>query len=98
MESTTRFTRTRKGFPAQVRRGKGCEEPKCDRRGGRRARGDVIGVRAAVVLALTFVISTHAAHADTLNRTVLPIPQPQRPPVTELDVRNAHTPPRLEVH
>ncbi len=31
------------------------------------------------------------------DRTVLPIPEPQPPPITELDVRNAKAPPRFEV-
>jgi arylsulfatase len=33
----------------------------------------------------------------TLHRTVLPIPEPQRPPITEMDVRKAKAPPRFEV-
>lgn len=32
-----------------------------------------------------------------LDRTVLPIPEPSYPPVTELDVRKATAPPRFEV-
>ena len=32
-----------------------------------------------------------------LDRTVLPIPEPKYPPITELDVRNAKAPPRFEV-
>ena len=35
--------------------------------------------------------------ADGLDRTVLPIPEPSYPPITELDVRNAKAPPRFEV-
>ncbi len=34
---------------------------------------------------------------DTLDRTVLPIPEPKPTPVTELDARNAKAPPRFEV-
>ncbi len=34
---------------------------------------------------------------DGHDRTVLPIPEPQPPPITELDVRNAKAPPRFEV-
>ncbi len=37
------------------------------------------------------------AAEDTLDRTILPIPEPARPPITELDVRNAKAPPRFEV-
>ncbi len=34
---------------------------------------------------------------DALDRTVLPIPEPQPPVITELDVRKATAPPRFEV-
>jgi len=34
---------------------------------------------------------------DQLDRTILPIPEPERPTYTELDVRNAKAPPRFEV-
>jgi arylsulfatase len=37
------------------------------------------------------------AGGDSLDRTVLPIPEPQTPPITVLDVRNAKAPPRFEV-
>src|ERR1700722_16903190 len=32
-----------------------------------------------------------------LDRTIIPIPEPQPPAITELDVRNAMAPPRFEV-
>src|ERR1700751_4290390 len=35
--------------------------------------------------------------AETLDRTVLPIPEPSYPTITELDARNAKAPPRFEV-
>ncbi len=35
--------------------------------------------------------------SDNLDRTVLPIPEPKRAPITELDVRNVKAPPRFEV-
>ena len=35
--------------------------------------------------------------ADKLDRTVLPIPEPKRPAITELDARKATAPPRFEV-
>ncbi|MDM0012176.1 arylsulfatase [Variovorax sp. J22P168] len=38
-----------------------------------------------------------ATAAAPLDRTVLPIAEPRRTPVTELDVRNAKAPPRFEV-
>ncbi|GMU57044.1 MAG: arylsulfatase [Candidatus Xenobia bacterium] len=34
---------------------------------------------------------------DELDRTVLPVPEPRRPAITELDVRRAKAPPRFEV-
>ena len=37
------------------------------------------------------------ATAASLDRTVLPIPEPEYPPITELDARNAKAPPRFEV-
>ena len=37
------------------------------------------------------------AQAGALDRTVLPIPEPTRPPITELDARNVKAPPRFEV-
>ena len=39
-----------------------------------------------------------ALDADaSVDRTVLPVPEPQYPPITELDARNAKAPPRFEV-
>src|SRR2546429_160064 len=35
--------------------------------------------------------------AQQINRTVLPVPEPQPPTITELDARNAKAPPRFEV-
>ena len=35
--------------------------------------------------------------AASIDRTVLPIPPPQYPPITELDAHNAKAPPRFEV-
>ncbi|MGZ8094847.1 MAG: arylsulfatase [Methylosarcina sp.] len=37
------------------------------------------------------------AKAPTMDRTVLPIPEPKRAPIKELDVRKAKAPPRFEV-
>ena len=34
---------------------------------------------------------------DSLDRTVLPVPEPQYPPITELDAKNAQAPPRFQV-
>jgi arylsulfatase A-like enzyme len=38
------------------------------------------------------------AAADALDRTVLPIPEPQRPVYTEIDVRKVTPPPRFQVN
>jgi arylsulfatase len=38
-----------------------------------------------------------AANADGVDRTVLPVPEPARAPITEIDARNATPPPRFEV-
>ena len=35
--------------------------------------------------------------AASVDRTVLPVPEPQYPPITELDVHNAKAPPRFQV-
>lgn len=41
---------------------------------------------------------TMAASAQTLaERTILPVPEPQRPAITELDVRRATAPPRFQL-
>jgi arylsulfatase A-like enzyme len=40
---------------------------------------------------------TAKAASDTLDRTVLPIPEPKREPITELDARKAKAPPRFEI-
>jgi arylsulfatase len=44
------------------------------------------------------IVIVHGASAQTgPDRTVLPIPEPERPQIKELDVRNATAPPRFEV-
>src|SRR5258705_11891667 len=35
--------------------------------------------------------------AQQINRTVLPVPEPQPPTITKLDARNVKPPPRFEV-
>jgi arylsulfatase len=35
--------------------------------------------------------------AQQIDRTVLPVPEPQSPTITELDARNAKAPPRFQV-
>jgi arylsulfatase A-like enzyme len=56
-------------------------------------RVGVLGLGLAV-----FTVTGHAASmADKFDRTILPIPEPKRALITELDVRNAKAPPRFEV-
>jgi len=38
-----------------------------------------------------------ATDPSGLDRTILPVPEPQAPTITELDARNAKAPPRFEV-
>jgi len=47
-------------------------------------------------LALGAVLATSVT-AQEINRTVLPVPEPQPPTITELDARNAKAPARFEV-
>src|SRR6201987_5626281 len=49
---------------------------------------------------LSFVLSAAFAPTDRaqeINRTVLPVPEPEPPTITELDARNAKAPPRFDV-
>src|SRR5437764_11955376 len=54
---------------------------------------------ATLLLGLAGVLSSLplSLAAQQINRTVLPIPEPQPPTITELDARNAKAPPRFEV-
>src|SRR5206468_6607578 len=55
---------------------------------------------AIMLMVLSVVLATMpipAQAADKLDRTVLPIPEPKRPAITELDARKATAPPRFEV-
>ena len=54
-------------------------------------------VSLALTLALTFLCHSLFAQNIPLDRTVLPIPEPNYPHITELDARNAKAPPRFEV-
>jgi hypothetical protein len=49
----------------------------------------------AIACAIAIPLNRALAQADGLDRTVLPVPEPQRPPITELDVRKAKAPPSL---
>jgi hypothetical protein len=53
-------------------------------------------VTSALLLSTAFFAAAAGAQ-PALDRTVLPIPVPQSPAITELDVRQAKMPPRFEV-
>src|SRR5260370_29782414 len=52
----------------------------------------------ALLLIVISVASRAEAQQPSLNRTVLPIPEPKYPAIRELDARNATPPPRFEVN
>lgn len=59
---------------------------------------------AIASLAVVALVNCDAAIAKSktrktegIDRTILPITEPQTKPITELDVRNAKAPPRFEV-
>jgi arylsulfatase len=56
-------------------------------------------MRTIAVLPLGVLMASCAAPASAqpLDRTILPIPEPQNPPITEQDARKATAPPRFEV-
>ena len=57
-------------------------------------------VFTVVLMGLSAAMATDSYYcqaADKLDRTVLPIPEPKRPAITEFDVRKATAPPRFEV-
>ena len=57
-----------------------------------------VGSRVLGLLpALAVVIVASTGWAQTLDRTVLPIPEPPRSVITELDARNVKPPPRFEI-
>ncbi len=49
------------------------------------------------LVVLVATLSTWSVCAGDLDRTVLPIPEPTPPTITELDARNADAPPRFKV-
>jgi arylsulfatase len=53
--------------------------------------------RLAALLVLALGATTALAQTASLDRTVLPIPEPKAAVITELDARNAKAPPRFEV-
>jgi arylsulfatase A-like enzyme len=53
--------------------------------------------RLALAFAVIAVGARALAAGDGIDRTVLPVPDPEYPAITELDARNAKAPPRVEV-
>ena len=62
-----------------------------------KTRSVVLTIMLMGLSALMAPISIPAQAADKLDRTVLPIPEPKRPAITEFDARKATAPPRFEV-
>jgi arylsulfatase len=56
-------------------------------------------VRTAIILALGFIVlpTDTASAQDKIDRTVLPVQEPEPPTYSELDARNVTPPPRFEV-
>lgn len=55
-------------------------------------------IEIAMMMIAGTCLAMTAQAADTLDRTILPIPEPAQPVITELDARNATPPPRFEVN
>ena len=64
---------------------------------GRITRSVVITIMLMGLFAETAVAPITAQAADKLERTVLPIPEPQRTAITTFDARKAKAPPRFEI-
>ena len=62
-----------------------------------KARSVVFTIMLMGLSAVITTILAPAQAADKLDRTVLPIPEPKRPPITELDAHRATAPPRFEL-
>lgn len=62
-------------------------------------KSEMLKTQSPLLLGLTGVLSLLplAADAQKIHRSVLPVPEPQPPMITELDARNAKAPPRFEV-
>jgi arylsulfatase A-like enzyme len=63
----------------------------------KRNRNQVLKRAAPMALAALTTLPAAVDAADKVDRTVLPIHEPQYPRITELDVRNATPPPRFQV-
>src|SRR5213083_3004216 len=62
-------------------------------------KSEVVMKNWPVIPCLTLVVSLLplAIAAQQIDRTVLPVPEPQPPTITELDARNAKAPPRFDL-
>jgi len=60
------------------------------------SRHRLVSLPIIVVLAIIAMTSAHL-HAQAVDRSVLPIPDPSYPPIAELDARKATPPRRFEV-
>jgi len=60
-------------------------------------RKPTLATSRVLACGLGVVLTACAVSQGPLDRTVLPIPEPQRPVYTELDARNTKPPPRFEV-
>src|SRR5947208_13978303 len=62
-------------------------------------KSEMLKTHSPLLLGLTGILSLLplSLTAQQINRTVLPVPEPQLPTITELDARNAKPPPRFEV-
>src|SRR4029077_283174 len=60
---------------------------------------EMLKTHSPLLLGLAGILSLLplAADAQKIDRSVLPVPEPKPPTITELDVRNAKAPPRFEV-
>ena len=65
-------------------------------RRGLRAIALLLAAAAMMVTSMGWAQQKPGA-AGKLDRTVLPIPEPSYPPITELDARKAKAPPRFQV-
>jgi arylsulfatase A-like enzyme len=62
-------------------------------------KSEMSKTRSPLLLGLTGVLNLLplSLGAQQINRTILPVPEPQTPTITELDARKAKAPPRFEV-
>jgi arylsulfatase len=57
----------------------------------------MMAARSIVQLLIVFALARSGWAQVALDRTVLPIPEPRPPVITELDARNVKAPPRFDV-